>query len=408
MLFYEIKKVFYRTANKVVLLLLLFVLLFSSWMVMRDIYWVNGEGENEYGISAVQKLEKAQHEWAGPLTEERIAEVIKKNTEINNTPEAQSEDIQQSNIAYSWKQGINGIRECLNTSFSSFQEYDYYTADSLTPVDAADFYSNRIKYLEKWLNNEENDGRYSEAEKNFLLKQYQEMKAPLYYDFVENWDGFFQYAVTVQMFLAMLLGFLVSGIFSNETQTRADAVFFSTQYGRSKAVRAKILAGFCIVTMLYWVIILLYTLFVLGSTGFTGAECMIQILHWKSFYNITMAQEYWLLVFGGYIGCLFLASVTMLVSAKTKSGIIAALIPFVSIFIPNFLANTIENELSDKIVALLPDQLLQLGFVLNRFNMYSIGGTVVGAVVILFVLYIVLTLVLQPVLYVVFRRQEVR
>ena len=408
MLFYEVKKIFSRVVNKVVLVLLAIVLLFSSVMAIRENDWVNENGESEYGVHAVRKLANVQHEWAGTLTEQRIAEVIQENARIGNTPEAQSEDIQQQNIAYGWKQGINGIRDVINSSFCAFQEYDYYKADTLTAADAADFYSNRTAHLEEWLNSEENTDRYSDAEKQFLLEQYEKMETPLKYDFVESWDSFFQWSVTIQMFLAMLLGFLVSGIFSGEAQTKADAVFFAAQYGRSKGVRAKVLAGFWIVTVLYWVVFLLYTLFVLGCTGFIGADCMIQIIHWKSFYNITIGQEYLLLAVGGYIGCLFLSSVTMLVSAKTNSNVLAALVPFVSIFIPNFLANVANNPVTDKIVGLLPDQLLQLDFVLNRFSMYSIGGTIVGAVGILFILYTILTLLLQPILYVVFRKQEIQ
>ncbi|MGM9678054.1 MAG: hypothetical protein ACI3XW_10620, partial [Butyricicoccus sp.] len=73
-----------------------------------------------------------------------------------------------------------------------------------------------------------------------------------------------------------------------------------------------------------------------------------------------------------------------------------------------FIYNQSTSLLADKIVGLLPDQLLQLNSVLCRFSLYSIGGTVVGSISILFVLYTVLTLVLQPVLYTVFRKKEVR
>ena len=227
MLFYEVKKIFSRVVNKVVLVLLAIVLLFSSVMAIRENYWVNENGESEYGVHAVRKLANVQHEWAGTLTEQRIAEVIQENARIGNTPEAQSEDIQQQNIAYGWKQGIDGIRNSINSSFCAFQEYDYYKADTLTAADAADFYSNRTAHLEEWLNSEENTDRYSDAEKQFLLEQYEKMETPLKYDFVESWDSFFQWSVTIQMFLAMLLGFLVSGIFSGEAQNKADEVFFA-------------------------------------------------------------------------------------------------------------------------------------------------------------------------------------
>ena len=64
MLFYEVKKIFSRVVNKVVSVLLAIVLLFASVMPIRENenYWVNETGESEYGIHAVRKLAKAQHE----------------------------------------------------------------------------------------------------------------------------------------------------------------------------------------------------------------------------------------------------------------------------------------------------------------------------------------------------------
>ncbi len=404
MLYYEIKKVFSRTINRAVLVVLAVVLAAATVMALRLTYWVNDAGESEYGIGAIQKMAEAQHAWAGPLTEERIAEVLEENARINRSPQAQSEDIQQNDIAYGWGQGIAGIRDLINCSFSPFYQYDYYAADALTAADAADFYGNRMVRLEEWLSTK----TFSDAEEQYLAEKYNELETPLNYDYVGSWDGFFQGVVTVQMFLAMLLGFLVSGIFSGEIQTKADAVFFAAQHGRGKAIRAKLLAGFCIVSVLYWVVFLVYTVLVLGWTGFMGADCMLQVLEWRSFYNITIGQEYWLVAFGGYLGCLFLSSLAMLVSAKTHSTVLAALVSFVAVFIPSFLANQIDRPLMDKIVGLLPDQLLQLHFLTSRFKLYSVGGTVVGSAVLLFVLYTALTLLLQPALYASFRRQEVR
>ena len=47
--------------------------------------------------------------------------------------------------------------------------YNYYLADSLSPDEAVDFYSNRIKNLKNWL---ETDGKdqFSEKEKKLFNK----------------------------------------------------------------------------------------------------------------------------------------------------------------------------------------------------------------------------------------------
>lgn len=96
----------------------------------------------------------------------------------------------------------------------------------------------------------------------------------------------------------------------------------------------------------------------------------------------------------------------MLVSAKTKSAVIAVMVPVVLIFIPSFIGN-INSPLVNKIIGLLPDQLLQAGVALDYFNLYTLGGKVLGAVPVLLVLYTALTLALLPVLYREYKRKQV-
>ena len=146
--------------------------------------------------------------------------------------------------------------------------------------------------------------------------------------------------------------------------------------------------------------VLLYTAVLLLCLGADGWACPVQAdwRSWKCFYNISILEKYLLIISGGYIGCLFMSFLSMLVSAKTRSTVIAVTVPFVLIFIPSFLSN-IQSPAVSKILGLLPDQLLQTGTALNVFSLYSLGGKVMGEVPVLLVLYGVLTAVLLPVLY---------
>lgn len=127
---------------------------------------MNESGDSEKGLEAVSELRAAQKQWAGYLDEEKIRKVIEENQRIQNTPEALSQNVRESNIAYSWGQGIKEIRSLLNCSYADgFREYDYYKADSLTGEDAADFYQNRITLLKAWLLEEAKD-QFSDKEKN--------------------------------------------------------------------------------------------------------------------------------------------------------------------------------------------------------------------------------------------------
>ena len=231
--YYEVKKVFCKTRSRMAILLLM-LLMGVTFCLAMNVEYINEEGEAERGFSAVARLRAAQKEWSGDLNEEKIRQVIAENRRINETPEGRTERIKESNIAYGWKQGIAEIRSLLNCAYADgFRHYDYYLADSLSEAEAGAFYRNRIKLLREWLAGEAKD-QYSEAEKMYLIRQYESLEIPLYYDYRKGWTQLFTYAPTVVMITMLFLGYLVAGIFSNEFTWKTDAVFFASyQIGRA-------------------------------------------------------------------------------------------------------------------------------------------------------------------------------
>lgn len=398
-IYYEMKKVFSGTKNRTALLLLALIMGITCYFAL-NVSYVNEEGKNETGFAAVAKLRAAQKEWSGYLDEEKIRQVIAENRRICETPQAKSESTVESNIAYGWQQGIAEIRNLLNRSYAAgFRDYDYYRADSLSEAQAGSFYQNRTALLREWLYGEAAE-QFTEAEKTYLIGQYESLETPFYYDYRQGWTQLFEFAPTVVMITMLFLGYLVAGIFSNEFTWRADAVFFSSCYGRNKAVAAKVWAGVGIVTAVYWTVVLLYSAAVLGYLGADGWNCPVQAdsIGWKFFYHLTTWQEYVLIAVGGYVGCLFMAGLCMLVSARMKSAVLAVIVPFVLIFLPSFLSN-LESAAVNKVLGLLPDRLLQVGSALGFYELYTLGGRVIGAVPILLVLYGILAAAVLPLVY---------
>lgn len=404
---YELKKMLARTGSRVAFGILGVVLLIAGYFSMMNITYVNEQGAEENGPAAIHKLKEEVREWEGSLTEERIAEVLEKDRKIRQAKEQQSADLQQDNMTLGKMQGYQEILMLMLSSYSGFQEYNY-PLDTLTADDTKRFYKNREDQLKIWLDTKAKE-KYSESEKEFLLEQYGKLKTPLYYEFSEGWTSFFSNVHTVQTMIVLVLGFLLSGLFAREVQLRADAVFFTSYYGRTKAVKAKLLAGVLLTTVVYWSVMLLYSLLILGIIGLDGAFCMIQtsMVEWNTFYNITMIQKYLLILFGGYIGTMFFEGLTMLISAKTKSAVLAVMTPFVLGFLPGYLT-MINIPMISKIVGVLPNRLLQFSMALRSFELYSVGGQIMGSVPILLVGYGVLTPFLYPMVYRVFRRIEVK
>ena len=336
-----------------------------------------------------------------------MRKVLEENEHIINSEEYLSTDMIEKEKAYSKKQGFSDIREMINQAFGGFQDYNYYRADSVTQEEIRSFYDRRTDNLIEWLNSEEQESRYSEQEKQFLISQYGKLETPFYYEYADGWAALLEYAPSIIMLAVLITVFLVSGIFSDEIQLKADSIFFSARLGRDKAIAAKIKAGFIVVTSVYWIMILLYSGIVLAVLGIGGAGCSIQngFANWKSFYNITYLQDYLLTVLGGYLGNLFILFLSMLASAKTHSKALAVTIPFIILFIPSFL-----NGISvlSEVLGLLPDQLLQVCTAIKTFNLYQVGTKVVGAVPIIFVMYSILFCILLPVLYQVYRKTEIK
>lgn len=401
---FEIKKVFLRRGNQIAVALLA-VLLCVVCFFAGNISYVNESGETETGFQAVKKLREEQKKWSGPLDEAKIRKVIEENNKISQTPEAKSEDFQENDKAFHKKQGFQEIRNLLNYAYAEgFRDYNYFRADSLKPEDASKFYENRIVLLKEWLSGE-GKALFSETEKEYLIKKYESLQTPFFYDYVEGWKQIFLYFPTILMILMLVLGYLISGIFAREFQWKADSILFSSMYGKNKAVSAKVKACFYIVTGIYWCTVLLYTGAVLLYLGADGAFCPVQANSsgWKSFYEMTNMEKYILCAVGGYLGCLFISFLTMLVSGKTKSSVAAVVLPFVLLFLPSFLSN-INHPAAAGILGLLPDRLLQLAQGTANFTLYEIGGKVLDGIFLLFPVYSVFCALLLPVLKRMYRK----
>lgn len=408
MTLYEIKKAVLCRGGKLTLLVFACVIAVSCWLATLGVEWMNEKGEWESGMQAARKLRAARQEWKGYLDEEALEKVIGELNRITAMPEYTSEDYEDRSRIRFYLQGVAPIRQMFIFSYSpGYQEVDETVVDRLTPADAASFYDNRTRLLKDGLCEEDTalSRMFSERQKQFLIARYESLKTPFYYDYVEGWQEMLQTSNVPILCMALVLSFLVAGIFANEFRWKADAVYFSSRHGRDKATVSKILACFLLVSVLYWLGILIYTLSTLCWLGFDGGNCPIQISFWKSIYHLTYQQAYLLAVAAGYVGNLFAAFAAMWISAKTRSSVVAVSVPFCILMLPAMLRGTTIVWLN-KLADLLPDQLMQYSMVLQTVNNYDLGFAVVGRAPLLIVVYAVCAAALAPMLYRTYRRKS--
>ena len=377
MLRYEIKKVFSKSKNRMAVIVLFVILVITSVLTINKVEYVDEKGNHFVGISAARDLREAKNEWKGYLTEDTLSKALEENRTINNSKEALSDDITEQNKAYAKKQGIVSIIDVISQAFSEYRDYNYYAADNVSDDEVGTIYERRISDLE----------------------------TPFYYEYMDGWAALLQNISTFILILALVIGFFVSGIFSDEFQAKADSIFFSTRFGRSRGISAKVGAGFCITTGFYVIFVLLYTFIVLFVLGADGANCPIQLDLWRSVYNITFLQAYLFIVLGGYIGTIFASTLAMLVSALTRSTPTAIIVPFIVLCAFPFLSRIITLP---GLCSFFPDQLLEIYLDIKEAGLVTLGGKVTTIATVIVPVYAVICLILLPVLYKVYKKTEIK
>ena len=142
--------------------------------------------------------------------------------------------------------------------------------------------------------------------------------------------------------------------------------------------------------------------------GADGANCPIQLDLWRSVYNVTFLQAYLLIVLGGYVGTLFDSLLAMLISAITHSTTTAIIVPFVVLCAFPFLSRIITLP---QLCSFFPDQLLEIYIDIKESGLINLGGKVTTIATIasfIIPLYAIICLILQPVLYKIYRKAEIK
>lgn len=158
--------------------------------------------------------------------------------------------------------------------------------------------------------------------------------------------------------------------------------------------------SFLTATIVYWAAILIYAAVILGIAGVEGGSLPIQMEHWYTMYNFNQVQTFAVTVLAGYVGTLFSSACAMLISAKTRSTVLAITVPFILTCVSPFVGRI---PVLTRASSLFPDMLFRLNTEMNGFLLYRIGGNIFSQFSVILVMYLILTCVLFPLLYVLYR-----
>lgn len=177
---------------------------------------------------------------------------------------------------------------------------------------------------------------------------------------------------------------------------KADAIFFSSQYGKTKATRNKIAAGLITATLVYLIGIGLLSAICFSVEGISGANIPYQFEFPYAIYTVSCGQMYGIIVLGGYIASLLSASVSMLVASRTKTIGIAVCMPFLLFCVSPFVGRALPFR---TFFTLTPDQLTNIVNCARIPYIYQIGSVVFSQIPFLILFYLIIAILLLPIVY---------
>lgn len=386
---YEIKKFFSKRLNQIIIAIMILLAIILSFLAIGSIHYVDEYGDSHTGIAAGRKLAEDRNRWQGELSTERINEIVKDYQALS---QKYNNDIPNAEYGKS-VQSYEDIKYFVIDVLYPNSNYDPGILDRLTDEDIQNLYSTYFDNCQKEIKT------YSKTpeQEAFLSTKYEELESPIYYEAKDSWDTIVMYAQTYGMVLAVVIGFLASGIFADEFRTKAESVFFATRYGRSRAVRNKLLTGILITTIIYWAGMGILSLLSFGIMGTSGFATPYRIYQPYSMYNITYGEYYILILVCGYIASLFSSAITMSVTVKMHSSNLANCIPFFLYCMMPFIGRALQKF--SAVFDLMPSVFMNIIEYVKVCNIYQIGPIVVQQIPLVMIIYSILSIVLLPFVY---------
>lgn len=356
--------------------------------------YVLEDGSEIHGIKAAVKMQEAKEPWKGVVTEEVIARVIEENNKVFANPSYMGENGWLSDEGFSGLQGFYDLRDLVNATYrESFTSYDYYTINRLKPDDAAGFYGKREAIFDEWLGRDEVEQSFSDEKRAYIREHALNIETPYYYEYFDGWVKVKEMNLTLIFGTVIVICIVLAGNFSAECQTKADAIYFSTRLGKKTGNKMKITAGFILATVIYWGTMLAASAVLLLAYGTSGGNVSIRLEFWKSLYSLTQTQAWILILTLGYIGCMSMGGITMLMSSRFKSSFVAIILAFLIIMVPAVASQSIYNYFWQDVLSLFPHGAIMGYDYLTTYVLYQFGSRVYSPFEILMPLHVLVTLI---------------
>lgn len=388
----ELKKFFSKMTNKLILAVLLLVSVIISFLAVDSMNYSDTGEEFASGtgrITVGRSRTSDKNKWKGRLTPKKIADAV---GNYHKLEKADSESVWSDRSVKEEPLYLDILYFAANI-YQTESDVVHADLDRLAEEDIEHIYDTYADNLQKVA---KEYGETPEQEK-LLREQYGKIEIPVTYEAYDSWKTMATYAEMYILILVVVIGFLAAEILGEEFRNHTEQVFFTAKYGRSKAVRNKIITGILTTTIVYWVGIGILSLISFGMMGVSGYDTPYQMEDPYNMYIVTQGQYYLLIVVCGYIASLLSASITMLITSKMHTEKIAVFIPIIMYWVPLIMGNRLSTM--TKVFYFLTSALVNIDKGINYMTFFQMGNVVIRLIPFVMVLYAAVFLILLPYVY---------
>lgn len=254
--------------------------------------------------------------------------------------------------------------------------------------------------------NKINSSKMSDRAKEVLLEGTKEIRTPYIYTYAEGYTRYFQILYTNIILAVFVVAIMVAPLFAGEYTSKADQIILSAKYGKSKLIKAKIFTGFSVAIGIALLFVLQTYFESMLLFGPDGRDLSSQKYILAGVYDLSFGQVALLQAIGSIFASIFVAGVTMVLSAKFKTPF--GVIIFISLLlvVPMFFSITDEKIVLYNLIKLLPSNMIAIWDIVDKIQ-YEIVGLVIPPYVMKPIFATLVAAVLLPFTYRAFKKHQV-
>ena len=403
---YEFLKILRKKSTLIVMAisLILTAFLFGLPILQFQTYHQDGVIKGTEGI-AYQKAETEKY--SVPLTEDYVTETIKDVQALFENPDNVGTDgNEQLLIGDAYWNNIaprEKLLELIANTYAGPNEYmGYNNLPDVDVADGANFYQSIKEKVENLLSSP--TLAMSEISKEYWRNMASNIDTPLQYGYYEAWKVIIS-SFELLTFMVLAICIVIAPVFSGEYQAGTDAVILSGKYGKTKLLTAKIFASFLFGTIAFLLHIVVACGLPLAAFGTDGWNLPLQIANTSIPYPLTFLQAVFINIGVIFLVQIAMISMTLFLSAKSKSPYFVLIVLVPVLFIPMLLTPNGTTGVYNLILLLLPYRATMPEF--GKYISYQFGNMVFDTFSMRAILYAALTVIMLPLAGLVFKRHQV-